>query len=286
MKRELHGSREIVDHSQSEEFTLYVNNESESYSSHWHSELEIAMPLEQEYTIIIDKSIYRLKPYDILIIPSGVSHELIAPESGRRLFLLVRYELLREIRGFASLYNRFFPCMFFPADGSAEHRCMISCLESAIEEHENRHPLWEASIQSCITQFFIQAGRVILSAKEKPPVPGKRTWRTHTETFLQICNYITEHCTQKLSLEDAAKAAGFSRSQFIRLFREYSGSSFYEYLTRQRMTRADILLSEPDLSITEVAMQSGFGSLSTFNRVFRAYHHCTPMEYRHEMRRG
>ena len=281
MARKLHGSREIVEHSESDDFTLYINNETESYASHWHSELEIAMPLENRYTVIIEGRTYVLDPYDIMIIPSGVSHELIAPPTGRRLFILVRHQVLREVNGFDIIYNRFFPCALFRyTEDSLYHKRMISHLESIMDEYAARRPLWEAAVHGSMILFFLQASRRFLNQNEMLPATQQRSQRMHTDTFFHVCTYISEHCTDKLSLEDAARLAGFSRSQFIRLFKEYSGTSFYDYLTRQRMIRADLLLSEPEHSITDIAMQCGFGSLSTFNRVFRTYHRCTPMEFR------
>ncbi|MDE7275901.1 MAG: AraC family transcriptional regulator, partial [Lachnospiraceae bacterium] len=65
-----------------------------------------------------------------------------------------------------------------------------------------------------------------------------------------------------------------------RLFKQFSGVSCYEYLTQKRINHAETLLIEPNISITEVAMRSGFGSLSTFNRIFKAAKHCTPSEYK------
>ena len=48
---------------------------------------------------------------------------------------------------------------------------------------------------------------------------------------------------------------------------------------------AEMYLNQPDLSILDVALQSGFKSLSTFNRVFKSYKNCTPSEYRKMNRR-
>ena len=285
MSRELHGSREIVEHSDSDDFTLFLNNETDNYAAHWHSELEIAMPLVNSYTFIIEGQTYVLNPYDIMIIPSGVSHELIAPPTGRRLFLLVRHQVLREVNGFDIIYNRFFPCALFRfSEESVAHQRMINYLEVIMDEYTSRRPLWEAAVHGSIILFFLQACRVFLSQSDLP-AQRSRAQRVHTDTFFSVCSYISEHCTDKISLEDAARIAGFSRSQFIRLFKEYTGTSFYDYLIRQRMIKADLLLSEPDRSITDIAMQCGFGSLSTFNRVFRSYHHCTPMEYRRNVQR-
>ena len=286
MARKLHGAREIVEHNESENYVLYVNHESDSYASHWHSELEIVMPLENIYTAVVDGRTYVLEPHDIMIIPSGVGHELIAPPSGERLILLVRPQILRGVTGFDIIYNRFFPCAVSRfADDSAYHRRMTGLLEAIMEEYLARRPLWEAAVNGSMILFFLQASRMFLDQDEAAPAQKQQSQRMHTSTFFSVCTYISEHCTDKLTLEDAARVAGFSRSQFIRLFKEYTGTSFYNYLTRQRMIRAELLLSEPEHSITEIAMQCGFGSLSTFNRVFRTYHHCTPMEYRKNLGR-
>ena len=57
-------------------------------------------------------------------------------------------------------------------------------------------------------------------------------------------------------------------------------STFYDYLIGRRIKASEILLSQQDLSITDVALQAGFSSISTFNRTFKAKKGCTPGEYR------
>ncbi len=64
---------------------FWLNDEPTAYATHWHPDIEIIIPLENIYTVIIDQSDYVLSPGDIFIIPSGEPHKLIAPESGLRL---------------------------------------------------------------------------------------------------------------------------------------------------------------------------------------------------------
>ena len=85
MIEELHGRRETVLHPATQAFRLYMNVEAENYPAHWHTDLEIIMPIENIYTAVIEKQSYCLEPNDIFIIPSGQIHELIAPPRGRRL---------------------------------------------------------------------------------------------------------------------------------------------------------------------------------------------------------
>ncbi len=74
--------------------------------------------------------------------------------------------------------------------------------------------------------------------------------------------------------------AGFSKYHFTRLFKNFTGTSFYKYLNKKRIEHAEKLLVDPELSITEVALQSGFSSLSAFIRMFKLIKDCTPTEFR------
>lgn len=54
----------------------------------------------------------------------------------------------------------------------------------------------------------------------------------------------------------------------------------YKYLNQRRIDHAKTLLLDPGLSVIEVALASGFSSLSAFLRMFKLLNHCTPTEYR------
>ena len=98
--------------------------------------------------------------------------------------------------------------------------------------------------------------------------------------FLEACAYISEHCAEKLTLADVAAYIGYSKYHFARMFKTYSGMSFYDFFLRQRLRLCEQLLRDPTLPITEVALRSGFGSITTFNRIFKQYENMTPREYR------
>ena len=104
--------------------------------------------------------------------------------------------------------------------------------------------------------------------------------KEYTAKFIYVCQYIQDHCTEELSLDDAANLAGFSKYHFTRLFKNFTGSSFYKYVNKKRIEYAEKLLVDPEISITEVALQSGFSSLSAFIRMFKIIKDCTPTEFR------
>ena len=94
-----------------------------------------------------------------------------------------------------------------------------------------------------------------------------------------MCSVDT-HCTEDITLDEISKIAGFSKYHFTRLFKQFTNNTFYKYLNQKRIELALTLLADPNISVTETAMQSGFANPSTFIRVFKAEKGCTPTEFR------
>jgi transcriptional regulator GlxA family with amidase domain len=66
-----------------------------------------------------------------------------------------------------------------------------------------------------------------------------------------------------------ARVSGVSEAHFARSFKQAFGVPPHRYLLTRRIERATTLLRDTDLSITEIAFHTGWGSLGTFGRVFR-----------------
>lgn len=75
----LDGIRETVDYDLFSGIKLYHNMQAEDYPLHWHTAMEIIMPVQDEYTVVIDETSHTFGPDDIFIIPPGTLHHLIAP---------------------------------------------------------------------------------------------------------------------------------------------------------------------------------------------------------------
>jgi AraC family transcriptional regulator len=85
---------------------------------------------------------------------------------------------------------------------------------------------------------------------------------------------------EELSLSEIAAAAYLSPFHFARLFKKITGSSPHAYLAAMRANRAQILLAETDLSITEIASRVGYQSPSHFTKAFRTATGLTPRAFR------
>lgn len=264
-------------------YILYTNIESTSYASHWHPAIEVIMPIENSYEVVVSGNKYTLAEDDIIMIPAGELHELIAPTSGRRLILLLDHSLLTSLKGMSSILPVLQEVFVIRKD-EASNAEIIPILKSLMlemkEEYDKQDLLWETSVFSKVLQFFLIIGRKYLQDKSILTESRHNKQQEYIEKFDLIFEYIHNNYDKEMSLDHIASIAGFSKFHFSRLFKQFTNMSFYDYINKERMQAAESLLLNPDLSITDVAFQAGFSSISTFNRVFKSKKDCSPTEFR------
>ncbi|OYW73804.1 MAG: hypothetical protein B7Z37_20200 [Verrucomicrobia bacterium 12-59-8] len=98
--------------------------------------------------------------------------------------------------------------------------------------------------------------------------------------------FVCSHLNKDLSLGRVAKAVNFSAGYFSELFRQATGMTFTDYVAGVRVERVKALLANPTLRITDIAYDTGFKSLSQFNRVFKRLAGVSPTEYRENLGSG
>ncbi|MGN1141152.1 MAG: helix-turn-helix domain-containing protein [Oliverpabstia sp.] len=91
-------------------------------------------------------------------------------------------------------------------------------------------------------------------------------------------DYILDHITSELSLEELASLANLSCSQYKQKFKKQLGISPRRFINQQKIEQAKLLLQE-GMSATDIAMFLGFNTSAYFSTVFKKYTLCTPMEY-------
>jgi len=94
---------------------------------------------------------------------------------------------------------------------------------------------------------------------------------------------IGEGGEENLSLEHMAKALNVSTFYFCKMFKKATGLTFTDYVARTRVERAKVLLLDPNVRISEAAYDSGFASITHFNRMFKRIVGQSPTEYRRKL---
>ncbi len=104
--------------------------------------------------------------------------------------------------------------------------------------------------------------------------------------IMPALDYIASHYNENISLDEVSNINNMSNFYFCRLFKSLLNMGFTDYLNTVRVHHSTKLLAESNLSITEIALENGFSSVSYFNRVFKSIQNCSPSEYRRFSKEG
>ncbi|MCR5106548.1 MAG: helix-turn-helix domain-containing protein [Lachnospiraceae bacterium] len=280
MIKTLNGIHETVEFEEYAPLLLYDNTDFEEYPNHWHRPVELLMPLKNNLRLECNnQDSYDLRVGDILIIGPGVLHHLYACEGERIIFQVDTpvLNVLKEMEYFSSLVH---PTLLITPEEypMVYDRIAGLMLEIKDESLSNRTLKYSSMFSKFIEIMILIARNASKSITFNDVKPNKQ--QEYMEKFMRICDYINSHFTEDLSLEETARMAGFSKFHFSRLFKEFTNTTFYKYVNIKRISYAEALLLDPDLNVTEVAVSSGFNSVSSFMRMFRLSNGCTPTEFK------
>ncbi len=101
-----------------------------------------------------------------------------------------------------------------------------------------------------------------------------------SRTAQKILDYINDHYTEKITLEDVADEVGLSRFRVAHLIKEVTGKTIIQHIRQLRIQRAIQLLETTDTHYADVAYELGFSDQSYFIKQFREHTGTTPAKYR------
>lgn len=274
--RTVTGEYEPVNFPPNSSFRFWVNKETKKYDLHWHASTEILVPIVEAIRVVVKQQEYVVNPGDIFIIPAGELHEYTCTDSGVRLVFLYDLSVLQTVTGFPYLNSTFSqPVLIRPQE--AIYDTEMAILYHMFQDYYSPSSLRELMMLSKLVNFYVEyQENHPLSAASIP----KQYEKTITDRLNLVFYHISQHYMEDIPLEKAAEIAGFSKYHFARIFKEFSGQTYFDYLCMERIKSAERFLLIPGKSITEIAYQSGFGSLCAFNRAFKKKNQCTPSEYR------
>ncbi len=111
-----------------------------------------------------------------------------------------------------------------------------------------------------------------------------KKYHKSSDKIKQLLIYIHEHYAEKITIAELAAAAFLSERECYRVFQDCLHMTPVEYIQNYRLQAACQMLAKGKESVTVIASACGLGSSSYFGKLFRAYAHCTPTEYRKKMR--
>jgi AraC-like DNA-binding protein len=276
-----------------------------SAECHWHQDIEFIVVMEGEMLYHVNDQVYPLGEGDGIFVNTNRLHFGAGDEAAFAgdpkggtpaecvfLCLLLHPSLLcahpyienRFVNPL--LYDNRFDALFFPAtmtDWRAQALKRIRALaeltrqspdDSVLEAQSRFYGLWD-----------------LLSMNTMHQVEGEKTVEKCTANrddlaIKRMISFIQKNFSEKITLDDIAKAGLVSTSKCCRIFKKALRKSVFDYLLHFRIRRSLRLLTNESISITEVAFASGFSSSCYYGEIFKRLLGMSPGEYRRKFRAG
>ena len=261
---------------------FWYNTQCADFSTHWHNAQEIIVPLEEGYEVTVRGTSYQLEPGDIFLIPSGELHSLKAPPTGARFIFLFELDLLCRLGDFSHIRSFLTKPVHITADFCPSiYEKAISLIMQSAGYYWGSSTVKQLHIFSCLMEFYA-CYTDFCTKKDSFTLPSTvvSMQKDTLQRLNAVLKYMEQHYSEKITLEDAAHMVHLSKFYFTRVFKQYTGQTFYDYLNIIRIQAAVQLLKDTDTPMSRISTACGYASVSSFNRSFRKIKSCTPSEFR------
>lgn len=238
-----------------------------SIPAHIHHRAHVSLLIEGQYKEQYGNCEVERRPDQVFLRLSGETHAIRFAASGGRAFCIhVMPVGVKRLGGYGvDLSNR-----------SAPRGGVVVQLARLLFEQLRRNDITSRlTIEGLILEIFAD-----LTQPERADQPSHRfRWMSKAVDFLHA------NCSRSISLDQVAQAAEVHPVHFARSFRQVHGCTPGEYLRRLRIDDACTKLIISDISMTDLAIESGFADHSHFSHSFRRQLGMSPTTYRKIHRR-
>ena len=254
-------------------------------SLHSHTYIEILYcrcAAGVEYLVGSDR--YKLQKGDVVLIPPGISHRPIMPETLSEPYvrdvLWVNADFLASLEEIfpKSTVSSLAPVTLLRT-ANTQWDFLSELFHAGVLEEERKEPGWEAIVVGNSLKILTHLGRAYLQHSsgilkaEQPELLDKLT------------AYIEDHYASRITVDALARKFYVSSSTISHLFKQKMGLSIYHYVTQRRLISAKNLISK-GIPLEQVATQVGFSDYSSFYRAFKQEYGISPRVYRNLQENG
>lgn len=269
-------------------FNIFHNNSDHHniLSLHWHDNLEIIYMTQGHAIFYIGNQPFPAIPEDILFVNSKQLHAGYSVDNTHvDYYAIVFHKSLLSSNVPDPLLEYISPLMegqlLLPnkVDSKSElYKIIQTYILKIIEEFNHKKPGYELVIKSFLYLIIISILRDTTHASDNRNT--QNNYERQMERFNKLMAYIEEHFPEKISVKQAASIINLSPHHFCKTFKKVTGRTFVEFLNLYRINKAEELLRNTSLTITEIAERVGFCNINYFSRTFKEYKRYSPSQCR------
>ena len=263
------------------QFPIYASTQSGRkvlVENHYHMAAEIIWVIEGKVQLLIGTVYKEYRKGDIIFIPPSVVHGVVSlTEDAMTLGVVFEFSLL-DMAGLKLDFSEMFrgrQRLHYVVDSQTEgYGELCDCIRNIAVVYGDFSTNSKIQIVSYLLLIMSQLIH-IFSLEET--VQDKNYLKLRP-----VLTYIDNHYPEKIQISDLSNIIHVCNERLIRLFKEVTGETPIEYIANLRIEAGVKLLSSTDLSVADIAYQTGFGSDTYMTRIFKQKLNTTPGKYRHK----
>ena len=262
--------------------TYHIQNGGQSFQIpvHWHDELEIIYVKSGFLTVNISGENYIGKPGDAFVVSPGNLHFM-----GSQTGSVDYFTFLFPLKYIAFRSDDMLDDKLIEPLNSGHLMISPEIKDTVKEQCEQLARVYAAEIDKSESKITSQIRKKIILLqfihelwKKGFIVENDTTGRNTVEK--EMVSYIQQNYMGKILLREFGEQFHLSEKYISRYFKEHFHITLSQYVTYLRLEHAKQMLQETDISVTEVAMQSGYQNISYFIRSFKKTYGVSPLKYR------
>ncbi|NOU97173.1 helix-turn-helix domain-containing protein [Paenibacillus sp. LMG 31456] len=269
-------------------FHIKVNHLVNGFESHRHDYLEFSYVIEGHGSETINGVKHLMLPGTFTLVMPYQFHEIHSdPGTPLQLFNcnfgIHLYSPSEQLPGIEwNLAEANLPS-FVQVDDSEEQRRFQTLLGELRTEYSGTEPWRHSLIKAKLTEVLVRFDRLRRSKqsdRQEIAVAHAYDRKKPRGSVWKVIQYIHSHYRDDLTLTGLAERFGFSVPYLSELFKRAVGQNFVTFVHEVRIRQACGLLISTEMSVLEIAMETGYGSYNTFARIFRESKGMTPAAFR------
>jgi AraC-like DNA-binding protein len=252
------------------------------FANHWHKHIEFLFCLSGKAVIECNYIPYTMEPNDLIVLNSNDLHGGISASKDLFYYALIFDPAVLQSPIFDATETKFITPItqnLIMFSHKIKNNVEIkSCIIAIVKELNDQQLGYELSIKSHLFRILTLLLRHYVA--QVLNVNDQLSRMKNLERFAPILQYIEAAYQEELSVDSLAEMAGLSRFHFSRLFKELTGRSVTEYVNGVRIARAEYLLYNTTMTVSEIAVASGFHDIYYFSRIFKKIKNAAPTDMR------
>ncbi|MEZ3434990.1 MAG: AraC family transcriptional regulator [Lachnospiraceae bacterium] len=255
---------------------------------HAHPEIQFCYVTKGEVEFIVENLRYTAAKGEVVYINSNCIHmsRALKPGSTYACFNIKPEYLipfLSSIDGHRYIYHFLHDPNFSSLhirEKAGWQEKVIGLLKNIYQLYQEEPFAFELQIVSCLVQLWyemIHGNEERILEKNSEETPAQKRIK-------KALKYIDEHYQETIELKDIADELGVSAGEVSRLFKKMLNETCFEYIGNFRIMRSMDLLNYTDMSISEIALKTGFNSFSYYTKYFKSKVGCSPSSYRNHIK--